>query len=127
MSTHSEADPNVNEKPAANEGLYRKYDVRRTDGSDAPGGEHHGCRYFVLDLSHDPHSVPALQAYTQSCQADKPALAADLRVYNAGPELLAACKRLHALVSNGFHPEDMAVAIALDEAEHAVAKAEGRA
>ena len=41
-------------------GLYRKFRIERVDGSDAPGGKHDGCQYFVLDLDHDPHALPAL-------------------------------------------------------------------
>ncbi|MFC4727135.1 hypothetical protein [Coralloluteibacterium thermophilus] len=65
--------------PNTEQGLYRKYDVRRTDGSDAPGGKHHGCEYFVLDVAHDPHARPALAAYVASVEATHPQLAADLR------------------------------------------------
>jgi hypothetical protein len=36
------------------EGFGDKFEVRRTDGSDQPGGRHHGCTYFPLDLTHDP-------------------------------------------------------------------------
>lgn len=60
-------------------GLYRKFDVRRTDGSSEPGGKHHGWEYFVLDISHDPHAVAALNAYADSCESEYPILAADLR------------------------------------------------
>jgi hypothetical protein len=60
-------------------GLYEKFDVRRTDGSSAPGGKHHGCEYFVLDLAHDKHATAALRAYADSCEAEFPLLAADLR------------------------------------------------
>lgn len=60
-------------------GIYHKFNVTRTDGSSAPGGKHDGCRYFVLDLSHDPHAIPALRAYAESCAKDYPALAADAR------------------------------------------------
>lgn len=60
-------------------GLYRKYDVRRTDGSDGHDGKHYQCCYFVLDLTHDPHALPALAAYANSCEADYPMLAHDLR------------------------------------------------
>ena len=60
-------------------GLYRKYEVRRTDGSSGPGGKHESCRYFVLDLDHDPHAAPALEAYADSCAHDYPRLAMDLR------------------------------------------------
>ena len=40
-------------------GLYEKFTVRRTDGSDAVGFKHRGCEYFVLDLTHDKYAVPA--------------------------------------------------------------------
>ena len=59
-------------------GLYHKFDVTRTDGSSGPGGKHEHCRYFVLDLDHDPHAPAAIRAYADSCRADYPALAADL-------------------------------------------------
>ena len=61
-----------------NRGLYRKFDVRRTDGSSEPGGKHEHCRYFVLDLDHDPHAAAALEAYAWDCRNDYPFLAADL-------------------------------------------------
>lgn len=61
-------------------GLYwDKFEVARTDGSSEPGGRHHGCRYFTLDLDHDPHAAAALSAYAASCQDSHPLLAADLR------------------------------------------------
>lgn len=60
-------------------GLYPKFNVSRTDGRDAPGEKHHGAEYFVLDLNDDPHAIPALAAYAESCKTDYPALATDLR------------------------------------------------
>lgn len=60
-------------------GLYKKYEITRTDGSSAPGGKHEGCEYFVLDMGCDPHAIPALMAYAESCKADYPLLAADVR------------------------------------------------
>lgn len=60
-------------------GLYEKFRVERTDGKSAPGEKHSGCRYFVLDLDHDPHAAPALKAYAESCESEYPNLAADLR------------------------------------------------
>lgn len=72
-----ERDANV---PAAEQqGLFRKFDVRRVDGSDQPGGKHHGCRYFVLDVDHDPRAHAALTAYAAACESSHPKLAADLR------------------------------------------------
>lgn len=59
-------------------GLYCKFDVSRMDNRDRPGHKHHGCEYFVLDLTHDKHAAPALLAYATSCQEEYPALAADL-------------------------------------------------
>jgi hypothetical protein len=60
-------------------GLYEKFKVERTDGSSAPGGKHESCQYFVLDLTHDVHAKAAIWAYSESCQAQYPALARDLR------------------------------------------------
>jgi hypothetical protein len=65
-------------KPNTEQGLYRKYDVRRTDGSDAPGGKHHGCDYFVLDVSHDQAARAALAAYAGAIKATHPQLADDM-------------------------------------------------
>jgi len=62
----------------AERGLYKKYDVRRADGSSEPGGKHETCRYFVLDLVHDEFARPALEAYAKACREKYPALAADL-------------------------------------------------
>lgn len=59
-------------------GLYNKYNVSRTDGD--PENKHAACRYFVLDLDHDPHALPALRAYIESCEREYPALAADLAI-----------------------------------------------
>ena len=59
-------------------GLYHKFNVTRTDGSSEPGGKHEHCRYFVLDLDHDPHAASALDAYARSCRKDFPVLADDL-------------------------------------------------
>lgn len=66
-------------KPKNEQGLYRKFEVNRTDGSDAPGGKHHGCEYFVLDTTHDKFAAPALLAYANACESEYPELAADLR------------------------------------------------
>lgn len=61
-------------------GIYRKYIVERTDGSSGPGGKHEHCRYFVLDLAHDPFALPALRAYAKACEKTHPILATDLRL-----------------------------------------------
>lgn len=65
-------------KPAEQQGVFRKFDVRRVDGSDAPGGKHHGCRYFVLDIDHDEFVPAALRAYAEKCAPTHPHLAAEL-------------------------------------------------
>lgn len=65
-------------KPAEEQGLFRKFEVRRTDGSDQPGGKHEGCRYFVLDMDCDPHARAALKAYAESCRESHPKLSAEL-------------------------------------------------
>jgi len=65
-------------RPAEEQGLFRKFDVRRVDGSSAPGGKHHGCEYFVLDTDHDPHAPAALMSYAKACAESHPQLSADL-------------------------------------------------
>jgi hypothetical protein len=61
-------------------GLIAKYSVRRTDGSDQLGGRHHGCRYFVLDLTHDPLARLAAERYAEYAERDGwLSLATDLR------------------------------------------------
>jgi hypothetical protein len=69
-------------------GLYQKFIVRRTDGRDAPGCKHAKCRYFVLDLTHDPFAIPALYSYKTACAGKYPKLHDDLDAY-----LLARAKR----------------------------------
>lgn len=59
-------------------GIYNKYEVRRTDHRDDPGQKHATCAYFVLDITHDPHAVPALRAYAESCRMTHPQLAIDI-------------------------------------------------
>lgn len=61
------------------DGLYNKYNVRRTDGRDAPGGDKHGATYFVLDYVNDRHALTALSAYAESVAGENPSLAGDLR------------------------------------------------
>lgn len=64
---------------ARQQGIFHKFDVRRTDGRDAPGEKHHGAEYFVLDITDDPFSIPALVAYAKACANEYPALAAELQ------------------------------------------------
>lgn len=77
-------------KTNAEQGLYRKFEVRRVDGSDAPGGKHHGCEYFMLDITHDRHAPAALRAYAASCAGTHPHLSADLVARYGKPEQRAA-------------------------------------
>jgi len=74
-------------KPTCQQGLFNKFVVRRVDRSDEPGGKHAGCRYFVLDVDHDPHAAAALAAYADACEETHPKLASDLREA-WGPSLL---------------------------------------
>jgi hypothetical protein len=61
-------------------GMYGKFNVTRTDGTDAPGGKHDGCRYFILDLTHDPLAAAAALTYADAADASGfHALARDLR------------------------------------------------
>ncbi|MCT7361196.1 hypothetical protein [Mycolicibacterium llatzerense] len=53
-------------------GLYGKYRVERVVGKEKGP-------YFVLAYTSDPHAAVALRAYADSCEADYPQLAADLR------------------------------------------------
>jgi hypothetical protein len=72
-------------KPAEQQGLFRKFDVRRADGSDTAGGKHYGCEYFVIDVDHDAHAGAALMAYAAACEATHPDLARDLRAKWCAP------------------------------------------
>lgn len=72
----------------AEQGIFRKFIVQRVDGSDHPGGKHHGCRYFVLDLDHDQHAHAAMTAYGRACAETHPALSEEILA--SWPEPLAA-------------------------------------
>lgn len=65
-------------KSAEQQGVFRKFEVRRMDGSDVPGGKHHGCRYFVLDLDHDKHAPAAMRSYGIACAETYPQLSVEL-------------------------------------------------
>lgn len=56
------------------------YEVIRDDLAEHnPKSRHYGgCRYFVLDLDHDPHAIAAVLAYADSCRSERPTLAAEL-------------------------------------------------
>ena len=51
-------------------GLLNRFKIQRLDGTDKPGCKHFCCSYFVLDLTHDPHAIPAIRAYIKSCGSD---------------------------------------------------------
>lgn len=59
-------------------GIFHKFNVTRVDGKDAPGEKHFGCKYFVLDATHDKHATAALRAYAESCAVEYPVLAQDV-------------------------------------------------
>lgn len=59
-------------------GLFNKFEIHRVDGTDTPGGKHHQCDYFALDLTHDKYAHVALRAYADACRNEYPLLAADL-------------------------------------------------
>lgn len=61
------------------DGMYAKFDTRRLDGRDQPGGDKDRAQYFVLDYAQDPYARPALYAYADACETELPQLAADLR------------------------------------------------
>lgn len=65
--------------PTPPKGLYNKFTVTRNDGRDAPGEKHHGCEYFVLDLTHDKYARKAARAYAQWTRHLNQELSDDLR------------------------------------------------
>ena len=68
-------------------GLYRKFEVKRTDGKSERGQKHANCRYFVLDVDHDQFSLPALKAYAEACREKFPKLAEDIDRTLCGEDL----------------------------------------
>jgi hypothetical protein len=88
-------------------GIYRKYQVSRTDGSSAPGGKHECCAYFVLDLEHDEFAIPALKAYAKACRKEYPALADDIEKIIGTEPTRCSCREAscaHSL-SRAFTPQ----------------------
>lgn len=90
-------------KPAEQQGLFRKFDVFRVDHSDQPGGKHYGCRYYVLDLTHDQHAPTAMRAYAAVCRATHPQLADDIEAeFGAAPvaaQQQYVCERCNGLAA----------------------------
>jgi hypothetical protein len=68
----------ANRDPDRERGPYKKYIVKRVDGSHRKGRKHEFCKYHVLDLDHDPYALPALKAYADACSAMYPKLAASI-------------------------------------------------
>lgn len=66
------------ERPAESQGMFYKFEVRRVDGSDKPGGKHYGCQNFVLDMDHDPAAPAAMKAYVNAVRPTHPYLADEL-------------------------------------------------
>ena len=62
-------------------GIYKKFSVRRTDGSSDKYRKHAVCEYFVLDWKHDPFTIPAMKAYAAACKSKYPELASDILDY----------------------------------------------
>ena len=63
-------------------GLFAKFRVERLTPSSR-GIDHTDCRYFVLDITHDPHALPAALAYANSCESEYLPLAQDIRIGRA--------------------------------------------
>ena len=61
-----------------NRGLYRRFDLYRV-GDDGEPQYLVTDPYFILRYTTDPHARVALAAYADSCEAEFPVLAADLR------------------------------------------------
>ena len=52
-------------------GWHTKFkNIERVDNEHLEGGKHFNCTYFVLDITHDKHSIAALIAYAESCKKD---------------------------------------------------------
>lgn len=61
------------------EGIYQKFLVYRTDRKDAINEKHFGCKYFVLDLTHDEFAPDALIAYAEACKTKLPELSKSIK------------------------------------------------
>lgn len=62
-----------------NTGIYKKFLVKRLDGSSDPGNKHEKCEYFVLDWEHDKFAIPAILAYANACEKEFPVLSKELK------------------------------------------------
>lgn len=50
-------------------GIYEKYYVTRADEGDRPNHKHYGCKYFVLDLTHDRFVPETIRTYGRLARA----------------------------------------------------------
>lgn len=66
-------------KAQRDQGLYRKYNVSRVDGSDALGERNENAQYFVMEITNDAFARTAVLAYADACELLYPLLAADMR------------------------------------------------
>lgn len=97
-------------KPAEKQGLFNKFSVRRTDGSDQIGGKHQGCEYFVLDVKCDRFAKAALTAYADACKHDYLELSVNMRDrYDLSPPKEAK--------ASGLNPADPDLLALVDEIE----------
>ena len=60
-------------------GLYKKFEVHRTDGRDQPGGDRAGAEYIVLDLTHCQFARAAALVYADKMARIYPQAADELR------------------------------------------------
>ena len=66
------------------EGRYHKFEVRRVDGRDQPGGDREGAEYMVLDLTHCPFARAAGLLYADKMAVEYPKAAAEFRAMIEG-------------------------------------------
>lgn len=60
-------EPNATNDPDKMRGRYAKFKVERLDPEAA--ARHVGCDHFVLDLTHDPLAIPAIETYRRAAMA----------------------------------------------------------
>lgn len=59
-------------------GLHGKFIIARRDNKHLLGQKHHGCDYFVLDLTHDQHGIQVVRYYATLCREDRPQLSQEI-------------------------------------------------
>ena len=93
--------------------MSHAHDIPQLEG--APGQER-----LTLDLSRDPHALPALRAYADACRVRRPELAGELQATVARLEERQRCLRIiEAATPNAHgHPlmgADEQIASAMDK------------